>query len=267
MAEQDGRSRKPVVALLLDYDGCGDIISPTNTKWQTGNASGNVFQQNFAGYLNRFLDKYASTADNEVIVFVGSNRQDVHTDDFNAFRNRNGKALGTGEGFELLAADRKWKLDKTLIADGHRRRTKHGSAWNDDGKNMPDLHDTEIGWSSQVKIALTNNVMKRLKELYPGRSDITVYFIDDQQEYLDNLREMSQVPNEYDFYTVLFFPFSYQKGYNLHRNRWTSPELTPAELTPVQRKKTLTPVQRKKTKSGMTKMKGWVLRNRTQNHS
>lgn len=198
------RPRAKIAAIFLDYDGCGDIISPSNPmnhnngeKWKQYLEPRGLTYQQVAGYLWNALEQIGEGRD-KVILFVGSNRQSIYHDRFNGEHNENGLALGTDGGFELLAAkykDKGWELNKALLADGG----VLGSAWNNASKR----YDWSI--DEVVKKELAENNFKQLQNLGP----VDAYFIDDKKKYIDYARHQAKVPENINFYTVHFDWYDY----------------------------------------------------------
>eukprot|EP00928_Gymnodinium_smaydae_P040448 TRINITY_DN27432_c0_g1_i2.p1 TRINITY_DN27432_c0_g1~~TRINITY_DN27432_c0_g1_i2.p1 ORF type:complete len:313 (+),score=46.98 TRINITY_DN27432_c0_g1_i2:128-1066(+) len=183
----------PVLAIFADYDGCWDIISPTNQMARPRRLTRMEEEQ---VKLLRSSVAYLSRKRERIIIFVGSNRQDHRVDQFNAYRNGNGLALGTGGGFERLVADyaeEGWELNKALLADGD----EPFSAWNNQSK----IFDWVNG--EEAKRELVENNLQQLREL----ESVDVYFFDDVDYYLNYVRYHADIPRNVNFYTVLFNPY------------------------------------------------------------
>merc|ERR1719367_2790573 len=93
------------VAIFADYDGCWDIISPTNPMVANNGAwlkQQGVDYDFVAGILKAAIADI--TKGKRVILFVGSNLQARDADNVNSCRNRNGLALGPDGAFEQWAS-------------------------------------------------------------------------------------------------------------------------------------------------------------------
>mmetsp|Transcript_122273 Transcript_122273/g.224157 ORF Transcript_122273/g.224157 Transcript_122273/m.224157 type:complete len:354 (-) Transcript_122273:390-1451(-) len=181
------KARK-IVAIFADYDGCFDIISPSNLA---GTKMDKMF--NYAKQIDRllyprhhaekmltdFLDKITANA-GRVILFSGSNRQSRKADECNAVQNDNGVAM---TGLKALAEDKKWQFESVLLEDA--------------GKNPSDILSAK-GGSSEIKRMLAENNFTRLT----GPTD--VYFFDDIEKYLKYTRDTANIPDNIELKTVHF---------------------------------------------------------------
>mmetsp|Transcript_13429 Transcript_13429/g.23131 ORF Transcript_13429/g.23131 Transcript_13429/m.23131 type:complete len:283 (+) Transcript_13429:105-953(+) len=181
-------SDRKTVAIFADYDGCFDIVSPSNLA---GAKMDKMFD--YAEQIGRLLHprKYAQklledflkeiTADAEkVVVFSGSNRQSHKADEFNSVQNDNGLAM---VGLKKLAEEKGWEFDANLLEDV--------------GLNPSDIMNS-VGGSSKIKQMLAENNFKHLK------GPTTAYFFDDVEKYLKFTRVNATVPENIEFKTVLF---------------------------------------------------------------
>jgi len=179
---------RKTVAIFADYDGCFDMISPSNPA---GAKMDKMFD--YAEQIGRLLHprKYAQklledflkeiTADAEkVVVFSGSNRQSHKADEFNSVQNDNGLAM---VGLKKLAEEKGWEFDANLLEDV--------------GLNPSDIMNS-VGGSSKIKQMLAENNFKHLK------GPTTAYFFDDVEKYLKFTRVNATVPENIEFKTVLF---------------------------------------------------------------
>mmetsp|Transcript_61435 Transcript_61435/g.116123 ORF Transcript_61435/g.116123 Transcript_61435/m.116123 type:complete len:355 (-) Transcript_61435:390-1454(-) len=176
------------VAIFADYDGCFDVISPSNPA---GAKMDKMFD--YAKEIDRLLyprshaDEMLTdflktiTADAfEVILFSGSNRQSRKVDEDNAAQNQNGLAM---TGLKELAEDNGWQFEPNLLEDA--------------GKNVSEIMSA-VGGSSEVKRMLAENNFQRLT----GPAE--VYFFDDIEKYLKYTRDTANIPDNIELKTVHF---------------------------------------------------------------
>mmetsp|Transcript_1264 Transcript_1264/g.2454 ORF Transcript_1264/g.2454 Transcript_1264/m.2454 type:complete len:353 (-) Transcript_1264:391-1449(-) len=176
------------VAIFADYDGCFDVISPSNPA---GAKMDKMFD--YAKEIDRLLyprshaEKMLAdvlktiTADAfEVILFSGSNRQSRKADEDNAVQNQNGLAM---TGLKELAEDNGWQFEPNLLEDA--------------GKNVSEIMSA-VGGSSEVKRMLAENNFQRLT----GPAE--VYFFDDIEKYLKYTRDTANIPDNIELKTVHF---------------------------------------------------------------
>jgi hypothetical protein len=176
------------VAIFADYDGCFDLISPSNPTggdidkmFADAEKLGiNLHPKSYAEHLlTDFLGNITDGADH-VILFCGSNRQCRRTDEFNARSNGNGLA---SIGLKRLAEKNGWQFNPVLLEDV--------------GANPNDIMNTP-GGSSKIKQMLAENNFTCLT----GPTE--VYFFDDVQEYLNYVRFHAKIPRNIELKTVLF---------------------------------------------------------------
>jgi len=176
------------VAIFADYDGCFDLISPSNPsggktddKFDQAEKLGKKFhsRRHAERLLTDYLEKITHGADN-VILFSGSNRQSRERDEFNATRNGNGLAR---IGLKQLAERYNWQYNPSSL---------------EDAGNLPiDIMGTH-GGSEKIKQMLVENNFSCLT----GPTE--VYFFDDVEKYLDYVRENAKTPSNIELKTVLF---------------------------------------------------------------
>jgi len=176
------------VAIFADYDGCFDIISPSNLA---GAKMDKMFdyakvidrliypRSHAEKMLTAFLDEITADAA-QVTLFSGSNRQSRRIDESNAVQNDNGLAT---TGLKQLAEDRKWHFESNLLEDA--------------GKNPKKIMKT-VGGSSEIKKLLVENNFKFLTR------PTEVYFFDDIERYLKYAREKAKIPENIELKTVHF---------------------------------------------------------------
>mmetsp|Transcript_8773 Transcript_8773/g.15086 ORF Transcript_8773/g.15086 Transcript_8773/m.15086 type:complete len:376 (-) Transcript_8773:313-1440(-) len=181
------KARK-IVAIFADYDGCFDVISPSNPA---GAKMDKMFD--YAKQINRllyprrhaekmltdFLDKITADA-GQVLLFSGSNRQSRKADESNAVQNDNGLAM---TGLKGLAEDKGWQFKSILLEDA--------------AKNPKEIMSV-VGGSSEIKRMLAENNFTCLT----GPTD--VYFFDDIEKYLKYTRETANIPENIKLKTVNF---------------------------------------------------------------
>jgi len=173
------------VAIFADYDGCFDIISPSNPsggnadkKFDLAEKLGRKFhpRRHAERLLTDYLEKITHGADN-VILFSGSNRQSRQADEDNAERNGNGLAR---IGLKQLAERYNWQYNPMSLEDAC--------------KLPMDTH----GGSEKIKQMLVENNFSCLT----GQTE--VYFFDDVEKYLDYVRANAKTPSNIELKTVLF---------------------------------------------------------------
>mmetsp|Transcript_27236 Transcript_27236/g.63457 ORF Transcript_27236/g.63457 Transcript_27236/m.63457 type:complete len:332 (+) Transcript_27236:601-1596(+) len=180
--ELTGDPRGKTVAVLGDYDGCFDIISPTNTLAKEILEDKAV--NNSKNELEAYLEKITKGA--TVLLFAGSNRQSDQLDRINAMQNGNGRCKG---GFEELARERNWTFSATRLQEQYQDEIRARSTVVAEEDVMVDAQKMvkEIGnketWSVEVKKAMAKLYLRKLKETHKEGAE--VYFFDDVQDYLD----------------------------------------------------------------------------------
>eukprot|EP00928_Gymnodinium_smaydae_P043032 TRINITY_DN28923_c0_g1_i1.p1 TRINITY_DN28923_c0_g1~~TRINITY_DN28923_c0_g1_i1.p1 ORF type:complete len:317 (-),score=30.37 TRINITY_DN28923_c0_g1_i1:273-1223(-) len=190
--------RAPTLAIIADYDGCWDIISPTNPR-----ATHRMLpekERRAARRLLRALNNISAGRE-EIIFFVGSARQGHRIDRYIAGKNGNGVALGRYGAFEKWEAKFKhkgWTLNKALLSDGN----EPFSAWNDPKKTF--------SWdpAEEIKVKLVENNLRYLEGLGP----VDVYFFDDIDLILNHVHRFVEVPPNVNLYTVHYSPYSARVG-------------------------------------------------------
>mmetsp|Transcript_61433 Transcript_61433/g.116117 ORF Transcript_61433/g.116117 Transcript_61433/m.116117 type:complete len:283 (-) Transcript_61433:77-925(-) len=176
------------VAIFADYDGCFDIISPSNLAGAKMDKMFDYAKQihrliyprrHAEKMLTEFLDEITADAA-QVILFSGSNRQSRKADESNAMQNDNGLAM---TGLKELAAERKWQFQSNLLEDS--------------GTNPSKIMNAK-GGSSEIKKQLAENNFRFLT----GPTD--VYFFDDIEKYLKYTQEKATIPENIELKTVHF---------------------------------------------------------------
>jgi len=177
------------VAIFADYDGCFDIISPSNPAGAKLDNMVNYADQigrlrhprSYAeNVLKKFLGEITAGAE-KVILFSGSNRQSRKADDYNALQNDNGSAM---VGLKQLAEARGWHFNPKLLEDV--------------GVNPSAVMSGKDG-SSRIKQLLAENNFTCLKDQYTE-----VYFFDDVEKYLNYTREKATIPENIKLKTVWY---------------------------------------------------------------
>ena len=171
-----------VVEISADYDGCFDIISPSNRR---GAKMDRMFE--FAESIDRllhtrasaeqllhdFLDEITADAGGGVILFSGSNRQSPEQDNFNAAQNGHGESV---DGLQQLAQIKGWGWDGTLLGAGARPPTE-----------------------------IKQSIVERHCSTFAGTEvEVVVYYFDDIEKYLKHVREHAELPKNIELKTVLF---------------------------------------------------------------
>mmetsp|Transcript_75419 Transcript_75419/g.133509 ORF Transcript_75419/g.133509 Transcript_75419/m.133509 type:complete len:353 (-) Transcript_75419:415-1473(-) len=176
------------VAIFADYDGCFDIISPSNPA---GAKMDKMFayakqidrliypRDHAEKMLTNFLDEITADAA-QVTIFSGSNRQSRKADESNAVQNDNGLAM---TGLKGLAEDKGWQFKSILLEDA--------------AKNPKEIMSV-VGGSSEIKRMLAENNFTCLT----GPTD--VYFFDDIEKYLKYTRDTANIPDNIELKTVHF---------------------------------------------------------------
>jgi len=176
------------VAIFADYDGCFDVISPSNPA---GAKMDKMFdyakeidrllypRSHAEKMLTKFLDQITADA-TQVTLFSGSNRQSRKLDESNAVQNDNGLAR---TGLKKLAEERKWHYESNLLEDA--------------GQNPSSIMST-AGGSSEIKKLLVENNFKFLT------GPTQVYFFDDVEKYLKYARVNATIPENIELKTVQF---------------------------------------------------------------
>lgn len=195
------------VAIFADYDGCFDIISPSNQQEanqmldyadQTGRLKNS--KQHAQDLLKNCLRDITTGAEN-VVLFSGSDRVSSKVDDFSAAMNGNGLAMA---GLRALAEEKGWKFNPNLLEDaglsagkytppGLGRFTTHDAKLDD---RHPGIHHQP--GSMEIKRLLVESNFKHLT----GLSE--VYFFDDVQSNLEYTRDKACIPDHIEFKTVWF---------------------------------------------------------------
>lgn len=178
-----GTHCRKTVAIFADYDGCFDIISPSNPKGAkmdqmfdyAAEVGALIHPKKYAeNLLTDYLKQITAGAD-EVILLSGSNRQCRRSDTANSVQNDNGLAV---PGLKQLAKQSGWDFDAHRLEDV--------------GMDTGTITDKEI------KRALVENNFTRL----PGPTE--VYFFDDVPKYLKYVRDFAEIPADIEMKTVLF---------------------------------------------------------------
>eukprot|EP00973_Karenia_brevis_P055270 7684426-Karenia_brevis.AAC.1 len=173
---------RKAVAIIADYDGCFDIISPSNLR---GSKMDKMFE--FAEQMDKlfhrrvfaeqlllgFLDEITADA-SDVILFSGSSRQTPESDQCNATLNDNGESIA---GLRQLAQEKGWVFDPSLL-----------------GRN-----------SAQCIFWMKKEIVERhCRKLGGTGIEVVVYFFDDIEKYLNHVREHARLPSDVHLETVLF---------------------------------------------------------------
>jgi hypothetical protein len=176
------------VAIFADYDGCFDLISPSNPSGANTDKMFDKAKKSGASIhprshaerlLTDYLGKITEGAD-RVILFSGSIRQSRQADELNALANGNGLAR---TGLEQLAERYGWEFNPVLLEDiGTTPRT---------------ILKTPHG-SCKLKQMLVENNLTCLT----GPTE--VYFFDDVGKQLDYVRANAEIPDKIRLHTVLF---------------------------------------------------------------
>jgi hypothetical protein len=199
-----------VVALFLDYDGCSDFLNPllgddhaVSPGYFRKFKKHDLYLHERAKFI-AWLKRKTAGAD-RVILFVGSNRQSISIDR-KIESNPGGFAAIENGGFEAIAqtigtevSGRPWEMNYALVADLHgdrpfmasgaqSRQFKEGGAWTDPSlkcteefMNQRLPRDRRKSAERDLKWMMVMNNMKQLKNM---KQPVTVYFIDDKQEFL-----------------------------------------------------------------------------------
>lgn len=236
--EGEERANSPKTAIFADYDGCWDIISGSNkgkgsASWFDDMIEKGLFPPSrdhsfVVGFLKKALT--AITKDKEgtdISLFVGSNRQAVDIDNFNANKWNNGHALGEDGAFELwenygiegVPSVAGWKLEKTLIADNVWDGGRDGSAWTDGVKTFGALED------KRIKLLLAYNNIRFLTAKYGRNTPIDVYFFDDKRSYLNHVRYNIKLPPQVRLFVVYYDWMNYAQGLDEKKRPWHDPAL------------------------------------------
>lgn len=185
---QDDIEEGHTVAIFADYDGCFDLISPSNPAgakmdkmFDYADQIGKLLHPRI--YVQKLLEdflKEITVGAARVVVFSGSNRQSRKADEFNSVQNENGLAM---MGLEKLAEQKGWQFNDNLLEDA--------------GINPGDIMNS-VGGSSKIKQMLAEKNFDHLK------GPATVYFFDDVEKYLKFIRKHATIPKNIELKTVLF---------------------------------------------------------------
>lgn len=185
------------VAIFADYDGCFDIMSAANIETRS------PFRLHLEKMLARekkaalhtveemqelllgFLHKITAGA-SEVILFIGSNRQNEDIEQSGIFRNKNGHCKTSLQEF---AHQKHWTFNEARLDDV-----------------IPPKADDWSEGSKHLKRLLAEHNFKKLE----GPTD--VYFFDDVEDYLKATAETADIPDLVNFYTVHFSWFDLMLG-------------------------------------------------------
>jgi len=177
------------VAILGDYDGCFDLISPTN-KEAPSLVKKYPALKKAKDDLNKYLEEITKGADN-VTLFIGSNRQSNEVDEFNA---KSDDRVSNGlcrTGFRQLADERKWNFNDMRLQEKYEQENEGIDAQQRVtalGKTAGMTKEEELeSWSVAVKKEMADLHLKNLLRM--GQRGAEVYFFDDVQEYLDAVCE------------------------------------------------------------------------------
>lgn len=172
---------KKNVAIFADYDGCFDIISPSNPS---DGKMDKMFE--YAEQINRLIEnkkvaqdlltEYLNniTADaGRVILFSGSNRQSPKADTDNSIQNDNGLSI---EGLRELAKNKNWE-------------------WNGNLLDVPIVNPFQL----KQQIVETHCSIFVDKDV-----EWEAYFFDDIEKYLKYVQKNAKIPPNVKLNTVLF---------------------------------------------------------------
>lgn len=180
-----------IVVFSLDYDGCSEILFDTTVYKQfeqcynyyhaaprdpgrqpyRENAEQFEKMKNFRKKLNDFLDEKAQDA-KEVLVYVGSNRQSIDFDVWNANRNKNGLCF---DNLPKLCKDKQWRFCPLLLADTENGKIAGSAIMN---KQLTCRFD-------KTKVETIEGQLLDVKKRFPSLDDnVEFYFLDDDQEQI-----------------------------------------------------------------------------------
>mmetsp|Transcript_126012 Transcript_126012/g.218515 ORF Transcript_126012/g.218515 Transcript_126012/m.218515 type:complete len:306 (-) Transcript_126012:16-933(-) len=198
-------SDRKTVAIFADYDGCFDIVSPSNLAGakmdkmfdyaaQIGTL---LHRRDYAEkMLTDFLKEITANAD-EVILFSASNRQSRKVDEFSAAQNDNGSAM---TGLKDLAKAKGWQFNPSLLEDAGTPVDEFLPPGFGRFSSFDDFRDPDLvqSGSGKIKQMLAENNFACL----PGPAE--VYFFADVEKYLTYTRNMAHIPENIELKTVLF---------------------------------------------------------------
>lgn len=207
------------LVIWADYDGCFDIISPTNTfaqKIYAGQAKNmkkernrvepfktlEEVQQMLRGKLKEMAAGY-----DEVTLFIGSNRQSEELENYNEKENQNGKSMtGLAQLVGELGAEMDntppWKFNNAILET-------EGGHWNE-----AKVREIFNRGSAPLKRRMAQHLWRHVSKSV-AKTGVDVVFFDDNAEYLVAVAK-EKIPQGMNLYLVHFDNF----GIAFEGGRW-----------------------------------------------
>jgi hypothetical protein len=171
-----------IIAISLDYDGCGAVLNLDQEIHRTAAKKYPKYHlscQKESVFFRQYL--HDLTCGKSTVLYVGSNRQD-HCTDQTGMQEKHTDSCFTS--LEKLAQEMGWQFNPLLLADIRKVNGKltveRGRAMKDrnvkcDDYMLPELH---IDPNLNRKLNLICSQLKDIAETYPDRT-INFYFFDD----------------------------------------------------------------------------------------
>ncbi len=174
---------RKICVISLDYDGCGDILF-NNIFLEFKSETEKAAIKNIRQKLLAYLTEITKDAD-QVVLFVGSNRQDFSHNMLCANDFKNGSCF---KNYEDLCKKNKWIFNKLLLADIQNGKPAGTSMTN------ARIH-CYVGHS---KIDIIKGQFENLKNNYPD-DNVSFYFFDDDSKdfILPNLATYFKNPDNH----------------------------------------------------------------------
>jgi hypothetical protein len=183
--DREDNNRKQVTIISLDYDKCGSVLFGDASKSRQSEAESNP---ELASRLTRTLSIFAAcknilmnlldhiTVDSDAVeLYVGSARQDIEWDEYNANKNNNGFCFQNYAALcEEKNKEKDWTFRQFLLGDAQ-QNLEAGTVMN----NRQLRSEMSIKSKAELIAAQLENIQKD----YAGKEvDIDFYFIDDDSE-------------------------------------------------------------------------------------
>lgn len=168
--------KKQLIVLSLDYDNCCDHLFDIDYDFFNDKQTAKfkrfarqIIEQVLLSELHEIVNrvkKSKSNNDVDMILLVGSARQDINTDEHGMAQCHNGSCFAN---YKKLCREQRWELDPFLLADSQNPVAP--------GTAMQDRSITVKSWD-KGKVSLLAAQIKYLKRRYDGYQ-LSFHFIDD----------------------------------------------------------------------------------------